>query len=173
MNSIRVFCLVLACTFSMGASAQVQWQWLDKDGRKVFSDRAPPPDVPDNRILRRPGGAAPMPTATSSPAPSASAPSAPTAQAASAPKLNTRDAQLEAKKKQAEDEQKAKAKAAEDDLKKRKAENCTQARKGMDLLKSGVRLRQANAKGELEVLDDEQRAAETKRVQQIIDSECK
>ena len=33
-----------------------QWQWLEKDGHKVFSDRAPPPDIAEKNILKRPAG---------------------------------------------------------------------------------------------------------------------
>ncbi|HZY15413.1 MAG TPA: DUF4124 domain-containing protein, partial [Ramlibacter sp.] len=43
MNALRLILLVLACSVPLAAAAQ--WQWLDKDGRKVFSDRAPPPDI--------------------------------------------------------------------------------------------------------------------------------
>ncbi len=68
------------------------WVWLDANGRQVFSDRAPPPDVPDRRILRQPAGAwpdalprvesLPASQAAAVPAPGAGAP--PPAQAANA-----------------------------------------------------------------------------------------
>ncbi len=38
------------------ATAMAQWTWMDKDGRKVYSDKAPPPDVLEKNILKRPGG---------------------------------------------------------------------------------------------------------------------
>jgi hypothetical protein len=31
-----------------------QWQWIDKDGRKVYSDRSPPSDIQEKNILKRP-----------------------------------------------------------------------------------------------------------------------
>ena len=39
--------------WSRGQGAQ--WLWLDKDGKKVFSDRPPPSDIASNRILKQPG----------------------------------------------------------------------------------------------------------------------
>jgi hypothetical protein len=51
-------CLVLGLCCLAWAVAQAQWQWVDKDGRKVFSDRAPPPDIPARNILRQPGSSA-------------------------------------------------------------------------------------------------------------------
>ena len=51
MKSARTALLALACLVPLVASAQ--WQWIDKSGRKVFSDKAPPPEV--TKILRQPG----------------------------------------------------------------------------------------------------------------------
>ena len=46
-----------ACLLTVTA-AQAQWQWVDQNNKKVFSDTAPPPDIPEKYILRRPGPAA-------------------------------------------------------------------------------------------------------------------
>ncbi|MBP8183230.1 MAG: DUF4124 domain-containing protein, partial [Rhodoferax sp.] len=43
---------------SLCFAASAQWQWVGKDGHKVFSDRAPPPEVQEKDILKRPGGKA-------------------------------------------------------------------------------------------------------------------
>jgi hypothetical protein len=51
LSALLTLVLVGVCS-----TAMAQWQWLDKDGRKVFSDRAPPPDVMEKDILKRPGG---------------------------------------------------------------------------------------------------------------------
>jgi Domain of unknown function (DUF4124) len=57
--------LLLAATVTCFCSgAMAQWQWIDKDGRKVFSDRAPPPDVADKNIVKRPTGRMPTPAST-------------------------------------------------------------------------------------------------------------
>ena len=50
MKSLRLLLLAAAC--AMPALALAQWQWIDKDGRKVFSDRPPPADVPESKILK-------------------------------------------------------------------------------------------------------------------------
>ena len=45
---------VVGGTFALSALAQ--WQWIDKDGHKVFSDRSPPPEINEKDILKRPAG---------------------------------------------------------------------------------------------------------------------
>ena len=175
MKIIRTLLLAMFAVLSLNAVAQIQWQWIDKNSQKVFSDRAPPPDIPDNKILKRPGGVRPTPVAAAPVAP-ASAPGATAtrpAPSASGPKLSTKDAGLEAKKKEAEEAEKAKVKALQEENQAKRAENCTVAKKNLELINSGVRLRTTNAKGESDFMDDNQRAAEGKRVQRIIDSDCK
>ena len=83
------------------------------------------------------------------------------------------DKTLEAKKKQAEEAEAAKRKAEEERIAKAKAENCTRAKQAKATFDSGVRVSRTNANGEREVLDDAARAAETQRIQGIIDSDCK
>jgi hypothetical protein len=153
-----------------GASAQ--WQWLDKDGRKVFSDRGPGGDIPEKNILKRPGGAVAKPNAPAAPVTDApSTPAAPIpALAASKP---SGDKTLEAKKKLAEEADAAKRKAEEERLAKAKAENCTRAKQAKATFDTGTRISRTTASGEREVLDDAARAAETQRIQGIIDSDCK
>jgi hypothetical protein len=160
---------------SFTASAVAQWQWIDKDGRKVFSDRSPPGDIPEKSILKRPAGAAKAAPAAEAPADAAAQGGVPTAAApkASAPKLSGRDSELEARKKKAEEEEAAKKKAEEEKTNKARLENCTRAKTAMATLQSGVRVSSLNANGEREVFDDARRAAETKRVQDIIDASCK
>lgn len=170
--------LVLALAgASFSLSAFAQWQWLDKDGRKVFSDRSPPAEVQEKDILKRPAGSARPAPQVSAEAGSPAAKPADTASAplakASAPKLSGKDADLEAKKKKAEADEAAKKKAEEEKLAKTKADNCERAKTSLATLQSGVRMASVNAKGEREVFDDERRAAETKRAQDIIDASCK
>ncbi|MFX6884193.1 DUF4124 domain-containing protein, partial [Acinetobacter baumannii] len=67
----------------MGAAAQ--WQWIDKDGRKVFSDRPPPQEIPEKNILKQPGGTrAARPAAAPVPADAAAVPAPGTSAAATA-----------------------------------------------------------------------------------------
>ncbi len=174
MNLIRPLFLGLICLIPLVAAAQ--WQWIDKDGRKIFSDRAPPPEVPAKNILKQPAGApAPKPAA----APAAEEPNAPAAQAAaspkpaaSAPKLSGKDKELEDRKKQAEAAEAEKKKAAAEKVAKTRAENCARANKAKASFDSGARIATTNAKGEREIMDDASRAVETKRLEGIIAAEC-
>ena len=75
MNAARIGLLALACTLPLAAVAQ--WQWLDKDGRKVFSDKSPPPDIPAKNILKQPGAARPAPDAATTSAPVSTEPAWP------------------------------------------------------------------------------------------------
>ena len=162
-NSVRTLLFGVALAASMAASAQ--YQWIDKDGRRVFSDRPPPTDVPAKNILAQPRGshiadvAAPAQQASSAAQPHASAPSGV-------------DKALEEKKKQAEDEAAAKKKAEQEKIAAQKADNCKRAMNNKATLESGVRVFNTNAKGEREFVDDKQRADEIKRLQEIIASDC-
>lgn len=168
-----------ACLTALAAAAQ--WQWVDKDGRKVFSDRAPPVDIIEKNILKRPGGVKAATTAAEPvsnlnggvAAGTDAAQTPPVAQAASAPKLSTLDKELVEKKKQAADAETAKRRADEDRVAKAKVENCALGKQAKASLDSGMRVVRTNAKGEREILDDAARTAEVQRVQNIIDGSCK
>jgi hypothetical protein len=170
--------LLVGCVVALPLSASAQWQWIDKDGKKVFSDQAPPPDVPEKNILRRSGTPPPRPSAGIS---SPDAPAAEGAEAAAAkpresaatPKPSGVDKELEEKAKKAEAEEKAKRAAEEAKVAKAKADSCSRAREGKSTLDSGIRIAKVNAKGEREIMDDGARAAEQKRIQSVIDSDCK
>lgn len=159
--------LILAVAGSSFAlAAMAQWQWIDKDGRKVFSDRAPTADIAQNKILKQPGSKA------TSAAPASTAVLVAPASKAGGTKLSGKDAQLEARKKQADDEEVAKKKVEEEKLAKAKADNCERAKKGLVTFQSGVRISVTNAKGEREFMDDNARTAESKRLQSIASSDC-
>lgn len=160
--------LVLA-GWAFALSAAAQWQWIGKDGRKVFSDRPPPADIQDKDILKQPGGrgrASVAPAVTEVPAPTVAAAKP------NVPKISGKDAELEAKKKKLEEEEAAKKKAEEEKVAKAKAANCELAKKGLAAFQSGVRVATTNAKGEREIMDDNARAAESKRIQAIVDKDC-
>ncbi len=159
MNLIRILFAALACVFSLSVAAQ--WQWVDKDGHKVFSDRAPPADIPEKNILKRPAGRGTVSDAA--PAPQAGA---------SAPRLSGVDKDLLEKKKQATEADAAKRKAEEEKIAKAKAENCERGKRAKANLDSGMRISRTNAKGEREFLDDASRLAESQRIQSIIDTDC-
>jgi hypothetical protein len=171
--------LLLLAAWTLSLSAAAQWLWIDKDGRKVFSDRPPTADIKEKDILKQPGRgrtavAAPAEAIESGAAtgvvPTASASSAPKA---NAPKLSGKDTELQARKKKLDQQEAEKKKADEEKVTSAKAENCGRAKKGLSSFQSGVRISTMNAKGERETMDDNARAAETKRLQTIIDSDCK
>lgn len=168
MTALRALALACICILPLAASAQ--WQWVDQDGRRVFSDKAPPPEVPDKNILRRPGMRA---AASAAPLAAASAPAPARAVAANVPKISGKDKVLEERKKQAEAAEAEKKKAQEEEVARAQADNCTRARQGKAQYDSGQRIARVNDKGEREILDDNQRAAEVKRLQEVIARDCK
>lgn len=152
-------------------TANAQWQWKDKDGRLVFSDRAPPPDIPEKSILKKPLlRERSAPQAASEPAAPGEGASAP---AAVAGKDSGTDKSLEAKKKKAEAEEEAKRKAEEERNARMRAENCARARQAKAGLDAGGRMSRINDKGEREFFDDGMRASEGARLQSIIDQDCR
>jgi len=158
--------LLAACS-----AASAQWVWKEGE-RKVFSDTPPPASVADKNIIKRPGGNnAPMaaPPAAETPAEGAAAAAA---SPAAAPQLPKVDKELEAKKKLAEEAEEARKKAEEQRVAKARAENCERARKAKGTMDSGVRLATTNAKGEREIMDDKARAAEARRLDDIMRSDC-
>jgi hypothetical protein len=163
--------LVIGSVFLVPLGAHAQWQWIDKDNKKVFSDQAPPPDVPEKNILRKPGtpgkrlnfSTPPAPTETAA----AAVPPPPAAKPAGV------DKELAEKAKKAEDAEKAKQAAEAQKVAQARAENCNRARQGKATMDSGIRVARLNAQGEREIIDDSARAAETQRLQSVIDSECR
>jgi hypothetical protein len=167
MKLSRPATFVLALSLSLSAAAQ--WQWIDKTGRKVFSDQPPPADIPDKNILKQPSGKRAMVLAPAAPALAASAPAQP---GASAPRLTGKDPQLEAKKKQAEQEEAAKKQAEQEKMNAERAQNCERAKVNISTLQSGRRIAQNNAQGEREFMADDKKEAEIRRNQEIIDRDC-
>lgn len=162
---------ILALAFAallLPIAASAQWQWLDKDGRKVFSDRAPPPEVPEKNILRRPGSGAPGGNAAST----ASAPAA-TAAPQPGPQGSGVDKTLAEKKKQADAAEAGKRQQEEERLARARADNCSRARQSKAALDAGQRATRLNDKGEREFLDEAGVAAETQRLQGVIDENCR
>ncbi len=171
-------------TISLGAAtlAHAQWGWTDKDGRRVFSDQAPPNSVPDKSIFKQPAGKGPAtitPIKEETPADKAAADTAkPDSDAtkAAAPKSaasSAADVATDKKKKELESAVAAKKKAEADKFAAAQATNCTEAKKSKASLSSGVRIGVTNDKGEREFMSDTERVARNKRVDEVIASECK
>jgi hypothetical protein len=164
---MKLIPLLLVCAISVIAlPAAAQWQWLDKNGRKVFSDSPPPSDIPEASILRKPASRGRSADYGSAPAPEGS----PLA------KQTNVDKELDDKKKQAEKQtseaETAKRKAEEEKVAKAKAENCSRARQAKAGFDSGARMSKVNEKGEREFYDDAMRTEESQRLQGIIQQDC-
>ena len=172
MKSIRL--LFSAATLFICTASLAQYQWIDANGRKVFSDQPPPASVPAKKIMQQPSKNAPL--ALSADADADAAPKSDVAAATgspAAPKAKVVDKELEAKKKQADDALAAKKQVELEAQTKAKIENCARAKSAKATLESGLRIGQVNAKGERSVMDDATKAAELKRVQSIIAEDCK
>ncbi len=156
------------------ASSMAQWQWVDRSGRKVFSDQPPPTDIPERSIIKRPGGvSAPVSMATGNEE------KASTSESASAPRLTPEQqkekeekAKEEAQRKDEEAKEAAKRKAEEAKNAQAKKENCDRARTALSTLQSGIRIRTVDAKGEHTILDDKARATEEARIRKDIADNC-
>ncbi|WP_345538569.1 DUF4124 domain-containing protein [Variovorax defluvii] len=174
MKFAHVFVFGSACLLA-ATTAVAQWQWIDQNNKKVFSDTAPPPEIPEKNILRRPGPpASGRVTFSAAPAPDATAAAVPAAAGAPAgPKPAGVDKELEEKARKAEEAEKAKQAAEAQKVAQAKAENCQRARQGKATMDSGIRVARLNAQGEREIMDDKARATETQRLQAVIDSDCK
>ncbi|MBF5005678.1 DUF4124 domain-containing protein [Diaphorobacter caeni] len=174
MKPYKLLLLTVACTWALGASAQ--WQWLDKDGRKVFSDRPPPLEVPQKNILKQPGhgraASQSVPVASDAPASAAATPASGVASAPGLPQASGKDKKLEEAKAKADAEEATKKKAEADRIAKSKAENCARARKSKTSLTSGGLIGTVNEKGERGFMDDATREAEIKRADSVIASDC-
>lgn len=167
----RTLTVAVALAALMALPAAAQWVWKDSNGRTVYSDRSPPPDVKPSQIVREPANpvlAAPAASTGQLAAPKGSDPKA---QASSGPKtvaeqeMEFRKRQQEradSEKKVQEEQQKSAAKAAE----------CERARGYLKGLEDGQRVMRTDAAGNREYLDDNQRAAEIERTRKMVQSVC-
>lgn len=167
--------LLLLCT----SLAHAQYQWIDEKGIKHFSDRPPPPSVPLKHILKAPKGqssaqdlaaaaaataavadtaAAAVAAADSAGQKPAAAPGAATVAEREADYKKRQQAQAEAARKQQQAQAQSEA----------QRDNCQRARSARATLDGGARIGITDANGERGFMDDAQRAAEGKRVDQML-----
>ena len=178
--TVRALAAASFAALAVAASlpAHAQYQWIDGSGRRVFRDQPPPPGTPQKNILKQPAAcpAAPAPAADeaeSSAADSTAAPAAaPQASTPQAAAPTAQDKALQEKLKKAEAEEAAKKKAEADRLAAQKAENCKRAISAKALLDSGQRIMQSDGKGGRSFMSPEQRAAETKRIEEVMRNDC-
>lgn len=193
MKKIACFC---AFTFSLLASvgAQAQWQWIDQSGHKIFSDQAPPKDVPESKIIKGSDGRpyAPVPpiaeliknpkykvVSSDEPTPVAKTKAkavapAVAASAAAAAKPVTAEAKKATEKKLAEEKKAEQARlAAERERKEADARECSRLSGSLASLNSGVRIATIDAKGERSYMNDANLAAERKRITDMMAEHCR
>jgi type IV secretory pathway VirB10-like protein len=156
----------VACLLLSG-HAEAQWKWRDSRGQIHISDIPPPRDIPDKDVLQRPEVA--VRKAAAPPPPVAASGAAPVAAPGKAPV----DPELEERRKRAEQEQVARTEADKQKAAGVRKDNCQRAREQLATLDSGQRIARIKADGEREILDDEQRAKESRRAREVIASECR
>lgn len=165
----------LLCLLALALTAPQafpQWQWLDANGKKVFSDLAPPSSIPDQNILSRPGESSARKAVPDIAQAAPTAVSGGDGTKATDPVAAKKAAELEAKKKQAEDAAKAKQKAEEQRVAANRADNCQRAQTALNTLNTGTPLRTMNAQGERIYMDDSARQAEKVRLQAAVQQNC-
>lgn len=150
--------------------ALAQYEWLDHNGRHVYSDQLPPADIPEANILKAPRAQAPRQVQEADEQQDRQlAVSSGAAEAAS----DAQDsAELEQKKQELDAAEQARAAAQEKEQQAMRADNCQRAQQSKRTLESGMRMARVNDAGERIVLDDAQRAAELARANEIIASNC-
>lgn len=158
LRAVTSACGLLVMLCASGQTwADGRWHWLDQHGRQVYSDMPPPVNVPEHKILQRPGG-----VSLSDVTPAGAGPSP-----SSRPLPAMDDSQATDADRQS---------PAERPLYQRNAdtlrENCRRARAALQTLNSGLRLSTINEQGEAVVLDDAMRAQEIRRMQREERDNC-
>jgi len=156
--------LLTALLLAAAPLAMAQYMWIDDKGVKQFSDRPPPPNVPEKRILKAPGKPLFNPNATE-PEPLAEAPAA-----KAAPTLAERNADFN--KRKADAAEASKQAAANAQRKTDEAANCNAARQNQQALDQGLRLSTYDKNGERGYMNDEQREELRKNTQKVL-ADCK
>ncbi|MEN9886978.1 MAG: hypothetical protein RL758_1556 [Pseudomonadota bacterium] len=140
----------------LAGACHAQWQWLDPQGKHVFSDMPPPTSIPEKNILRRPVEGF-----------------VPTAESPTTAKPTSGQSELGKKVGEAKAAEDAKAQALKEKEAEVLAENCNRARRSKAGLDSGQRLSVTDDKGEQGFMSDQARAAELQRVNDFIEQNCR
>ncbi len=151
-SPIQLFIAIAILLATATVAAQV-YKWVDKDGKVQYSDQPPPPGATKTEAKKVETSNA----VTSAPAP--------------AQGLQDRAKDYDKRQKDSADD----AKKADEARKKDEAaaENCKGAQSALRDLESGRPIRRTNEKGEITVMSDEEREAETSRVRAAAAESCK
>jgi hypothetical protein len=158
--------LLAALLLATAPLAIAQYMWIDDKGVKQFSDRPPPPNIPEKRILKAPGKPLFNPNAPAEAEPAASD----TPAAKAAPTLTERNADFN--KRRTEATETARQAAADNQRKTDEAANCNAARQNQQALDQGLRLSTYDKNGERGYMNDQQREDLRKNTQKVL-AECK
>ncbi len=156
-----VAAVLLLCGLAF-TGAQAQWSWRDANGRTVYSDQPPPPEIDVAHILRQPGAVATPPRDPDPAAPQAATPSRPSLADQELEFRKRRDERQKAEQKQAEEAQAATV----------RADNCRRARDYLQTLEQGVNIVRPGEQGQTEFLDETGREAEKQRARSAITDSC-
>lgn len=162
-----------AIALLVGADAAAQYIWLNEKGVKQYSDMPPPPSVPNNKILKQPGGL-PLPAVTTGMEANTAAKEDAPGENKSAEKsrqaLTTAEKNAEFQKRKMEQAEKDKKAAEQEQQAAEKAKNCERAQAYQRSLESGERLARTDKSGERYFLNDQQRSQEMQDNKRFLDS---
>ncbi|MCS6945961.1 MAG: DUF4124 domain-containing protein [Sutterellaceae bacterium] len=151
-------CLMLAMP------ALAQWAWRDENGRVVYSDRPPPANVKNDRILRQPA------------VPALGVPvQEPKSDAKGEGKVQPKslaERELEFRKRQQERAEAERQQVEAQTREEARLRECDRMRGYLRALEEGERVVRVDAKGHREFLEDAQRASEITRVREALARSC-
>lgn len=170
-----IACFISAAAFFAASNASAQYIWLNEKGVKQYSDLPPPLSVPQNKILKQPGGVSAVPSVSSQSA--ASSEQSPVEEKESVTEksrqpLSTAEKNAEFQKRRMEQQEKDKKAAEEQQRAAEKAKNCERAQAYQRSLESGERLARTDKNGERYYLNDQQRSQEQQENKRVLDA-CK
>lgn len=144
----RIAITVAVLMAATAANAEI-YQWKDKNGKTIISDKPPTENVTAQRSSSD-GSAAGNTTAPKTAA----------------------DREMEFRKRQKESQENAEKAQKEQAAAAEKEENCASARRYLTTLESGERVALRDEKGERYILDDAQRAQEITKANRAVQVNC-
>jgi hypothetical protein len=152
--------IAFAICLAISTSAWAQYVWIDENGRKQYSDQAPPASVPESKILKFKGKVRDNPNP---------APAKPDEKLKQPETLAEKDAAYKKRR----EELLAKEKKEEADAKtaKAKSDYCKRAKEYKQILESGQPIENVDAAGAQSYITDEKRAQDLNELRQNM-SEC-
>ena len=168
--------IAIVLTGFVSTPSDAQWAWKDGNGRTVYSDRPPPPDIKPASIVKQPNTQVlANPAPATGPLDDAGKPAeGKTSDAKGAPNApkTVAEREMEFRKRQQERAESEKKAAEEQTKSAAKTAECDRARGYLKSLEDGIRITRTDASGNREFLDDAQRGAEMDRTRKIIQTTC-